>query len=65
MHCPGSREIPEAGEAAASAGGWQPNACSSHPNNGDAKCDGTVDGARSIWDSKTIDYHQWHTWSFL
>ncbi|UQA60577.1 glycosyl hydrolase [Polyangium aurulentum] len=59
------REYPEAGESAANPGGWQPNACSSWPNGGDAKCDGTVDGARAIWDGKTIDYHQWHTWGFL
>ncbi|WNG15863.1 family 16 glycosylhydrolase [Cystobacter fuscus] len=59
------REYPEPGEGAMGAGGWQPNACSSWPNNGDAKCDGDVGGARAIWGGKTIDYHQWHTWGFL
>jgi hypothetical protein len=59
------REFPEAGELAASPGGWQPNACSAWPNNGDAKCDGTVAGPRATWGGKTIDYHQWHTWGFL
>ncbi|ADO73055.1 carbohydrate-binding protein [Stigmatella aurantiaca] len=59
------REYPEAGELAASPGGWQPNACSSWPNNGDAKCDDTVGGARATWAGQTIDYHQWHTWGFL
>ncbi|WNG37200.1 family 16 glycosylhydrolase [Archangium violaceum] len=59
------REFPEAGELAANPGGWEPNACSSWPNNGDAKCDGDVGGARATWNGKTIDYHQWHTWGFL
>ena len=59
------REYPEAGEMAAASGGWQANACSSWPNNGDAKCDGDVGGARVQWPGKTIDYHQWHTWGFL
>ncbi|ATB30010.1 carbohydrate-binding protein [Melittangium boletus] len=59
------REIPEAGELAARAGGWEPNACSSWPNNGDVKCSGNLNGARATWDGKTIDYHQWHTWGFL
>ena len=59
------RELPEAGELAASPGGWQANACSSWPNNGDAKCDGDVGGSRALWNGKTIDYHQWHTWGFL
>ena len=59
------RERPEAGEAAARPGGWEPNACSGWPNNGDAKCDGDVGGARSVWAGRAIDYHQWHTWGFL
>ena len=59
------REKPETGEAAARAGAWEPNACSGWPNNGDAKCDGDVGGARSVWNGLAIDYHQWHTWGFL
>lgn len=59
------RELPKAGELAASPGGWQPNACSSWPNNGDARCDGDEGGARATWEGVTIDYHQWHTWGFL
>ena len=59
------RERPETGEAAARTGGREPNACSDWPNRGDAKCDGDVSGARSIWNGLTVDYHQWHTWGFL
>ncbi|MDY7232718.1 carbohydrate binding domain-containing protein [Hyalangium rubrum] len=59
------RELPEAGELAASPGGWHPNACSDWPNGGDAKCDGDVGGARAKWGGRTIDYRQWHTWGFL
>ena len=59
------RELPESGELAAAPGGWQANACSAWPNNGDSKCDGDVGGSRVTWNSRTIDYHQWHTWGFL
>ncbi|WP_434390548.1 carbohydrate binding domain-containing protein [Melittangium boletus] len=59
------REKPEAGDAAARPGAWEPNACSSWPNGGDAKCDGDVGGARATWNGFAIDYHQWHTWGFL